>query len=550
MRRGQHRPGRSESSAPRQKRRQPAAEHSATEAPAWRSVLPSLVALSLFLGATAVFVSRHVPVDDAYITFRYAQSVAAGAGAVFNLGERVEGYSSLSWLLLLAAVDGIGLPVPLAAVVLGLACGIAVLLTLARRGGAGALAAVLTALFLPFSYHSANGLETALTTLLVTVLTTAYPRDRGFRWAVLTAAALLPVTRPEGLGLVLLWWAARSLLVRDEAARWRHLAAAAGVSAWLAQLGWRLAYYGEWMPNAARAKLLPFRAAIPHGVRDLAGFAWAASAWGVLLLALLAAIWRAARDRDASSQRQVTLAAALFLFGASGLLALSGGDSFPLWRFFVPIAPTFFLLAASGLWRPLREEVKRAEVKRAEVKQAGVKRPALGRWALATIAIIALSTQYQSAAAAVAREGTWVAHWRAMGEALRVHFSPPTTTIALCPVGALPYYSGLRTIDMLGLTEPRVARTPADLRYWYPGHQRHDGRHVLDRRPDLIMLGNGPRVPQPGPFDWRSVRVYERDLAADPRLREDYRLWHLPLRDGTFAQLFVRAGVTPHRSSR
>ncbi len=268
-------------------------------------------------------------------------------------------------------------------------------------------------------------------------------------------------------------------------------------------------------------------------MRDVAGFAWAASAWGVLLLALLAAIWRAARDRDASSQRQVTLAAALFLFGASGLLALSGGDSFPLWRFFVPIAPTFFLLAASGLWR------QRAE---------GVKRPTLGRWAYATIAIIALSTQYQSAAAAIAREGTWVAHWRAMGEALRVQFSPQTT-IALCPVGALPYHSGLRTVDMLGLTEPRVARTPADLRYWYPGHQRHDGRHVLDRRPDLIMLGNGPRAPQPGPFDWRSVRVYERDLAADRRLREDYRLWHLPLRDGPFAQLFVRVGVTPHRSS-
>ena len=204
----------------------------------------------------------------------------------------------------------------------------------------------------------------------------------------------------------------------------------------------------------------------------------------------------------------------------------------------MPLAPTFFLLAAGGLWE-----------QRAEVKQAGVKRPALGRWALATIAIIALSTQYRPAAAAVAREGNWVAHWRAMGEALRDQFSPQTT-IALCPVGALPFYSGLRTIDMLGLTEPRVARAPADLRYWIPGHQRHDGRHVLDRRPDLIMLGNGPVVPQQGPFVWQSVRFYEQDLAADPRLREDYRLWHLPLRDGTFAQLFVRAGVTPLGSSR
>src|SRR5688572_32373980 len=47
----------------------------------------------------------------------------------------------------------------------------------------------------------------------------------------------------------------------------------------------------------------PFRVAIPHGLRDLAGFAWAASAWGVLLLALLVAIWCAARARDRKSTR-------------------------------------------------------------------------------------------------------------------------------------------------------------------------------------------------------------------------------------------------------
>src|SRR5207244_12236047 len=40
--------------------------------------------------------------DDAYISYRYAQNLARGNGLVFNPGERVEGYSNLLHVLLLA----------------------------------------------------------------------------------------------------------------------------------------------------------------------------------------------------------------------------------------------------------------------------------------------------------------------------------------------------------------------------------------------------------------------------------------------------------------
>ncbi|MBN97985.1 MAG: hypothetical protein CME16_01875, partial [Gemmatimonadetes bacterium] len=39
--------------------------------------------------------------DDAFITLRYAQNLASGDGLVFNLGERVEGFTSPLWTLLL-----------------------------------------------------------------------------------------------------------------------------------------------------------------------------------------------------------------------------------------------------------------------------------------------------------------------------------------------------------------------------------------------------------------------------------------------------------------
>lgn len=40
--------------------------------------------------------------DDAYISYHYAENLAAGKGLVFNPGERVEGYSNLLYVLLMA----------------------------------------------------------------------------------------------------------------------------------------------------------------------------------------------------------------------------------------------------------------------------------------------------------------------------------------------------------------------------------------------------------------------------------------------------------------
>ncbi|MGO8788779.1 MAG: hypothetical protein ACLQVL_15550 [Terriglobia bacterium] len=37
--------------------------------------------------------------DDAFISYRYAENLARGEGLVFNPGERVEGYSNLLYLL-------------------------------------------------------------------------------------------------------------------------------------------------------------------------------------------------------------------------------------------------------------------------------------------------------------------------------------------------------------------------------------------------------------------------------------------------------------------
>jgi len=68
-------------------------------------VLVSLVhaGISLALGADPVH-------DDVFIFIRYAQNWVNGHGLVFNIGERVEGFTSPAWTLLTAFFIRLGLP--------------------------------------------------------------------------------------------------------------------------------------------------------------------------------------------------------------------------------------------------------------------------------------------------------------------------------------------------------------------------------------------------------------------------------------------------------
>src|ERR1035437_3918387 len=88
------------------------------------------------LVATAVLVPHarlfYFVTDDAYISFRYARNLALHGQLVFNLGERVEGYTNFLWTVILAL--GIKLDVGPVALsrFLGVAFGIATLAVVVR----------------------------------------------------------------------------------------------------------------------------------------------------------------------------------------------------------------------------------------------------------------------------------------------------------------------------------------------------------------------------------------------------------------------------------
>ena len=218
--------------------------------------------------------------DDAWISFRYAERLVQGLGLTFNDGERVEGYSNFLWTIGCAAGIALGVPPEDWSIAWGIACHGATIALLAafawRRAAAAAreahagepgsarpplrvvlpLAAILMSLHRDHAIFATSGLETSLFTLLavlgfVLVLDApGRPRRAAAAGFVLGLAAL---TRPDG---VLFAAIAGAYLIMVSPRRLRDGAAfAASLAALLVPfLAWKIAYYGDVLPNTYYAK--------------------------------------------------------------------------------------------------------------------------------------------------------------------------------------------------------------------------------------------------------------------------------------------------------
>lgn len=89
-----------------------------------KRIAPVAVPFITLIYALQLWLFSGFYVDDAYISFRYARQWAAGNGLVYNIGERVEGYSNFLWILLLLPFARLGIDLGLVAKVLGCLLGL------------------------------------------------------------------------------------------------------------------------------------------------------------------------------------------------------------------------------------------------------------------------------------------------------------------------------------------------------------------------------------------------------------------------------------------
>jgi arabinofuranosyltransferase len=460
-----------------------------------------LVAASLALLVHEVFYYRDLggdAVDDAYISFRYAQNLIAGHGLVFNPGERVEGYTNFLWTVILALFMRIGLGPSFVTIVLGVAFSLGTLwlaylfwgLARLRSPTIPVIAAWCLALDGSFALWAVSGMETSMFAFLVLTALSAYVWEwqRG-RLELLSGVllALSAMTRPEGVlvFLVVVLHQAmarlacqRQLLTPADVAR-----PAAFIGLYLPYFLWRYYYYGFLLPNTFYAKVTVHDSMDQYrrGLQHIAAFVRLHLGLVLPLLVLVPLLKRKL------SFWFTALLATVLAYGA--YIAYVGGD-WSVGRFFVPIMPLVYILASAGAveaYESLKGWVGRLTDSIAAL--IAVRSIAASLLVLGGALLLASSSlhgehelfvaRFQAARATRARV--------AMGKWLRQNV-PADTYIGVDAAGQIPYYAGLRTLDMFGVNDEHTAHLDVeDMGQGVPGHEKFDFDYIMWRRPDLIV---------------------------------------------------------------
>lgn len=411
--------------------------------------------------------------DDAYISYRYARNLYEGRGLVYNVGDRVEGYSNLLYVLLLApgffVVDGKDIYWYSFAINLIFSCGALVIFYLHLRAkfpqGLALSGAFLFAAFPAVWVWTASGLETSLVLLLqiaAWVLTEQVIEESRGRdvYKLCVVVALLGLARADGFVVPLL--AAGYLLVKG---RQRAAVVAGSVLAMtiVAIVLWRMAYYGYPLPNSVYAKvtgslLQRIRAGVGQLIRE--------TPYNGLLVYILG-IFAAMNNHIVCAFRGGSGFLRELRFDhvlALGLLcyfAAVGGDAFN----------ERFLLVLMCLGFSATFSIKRLRTRLAE---AG--------WTLVPLMLIFHMLPLLMDGRYAFRLGKYD-RWLTLGKYLsKVHKGE---ILAIDGGGKVPYVSGLTTIDMLGLNDRHIGRMDV-AEFRSPGHDKFDVEYVLSRKPDLI----------------------------------------------------------------
>lgn len=433
--------------------------------------------------------------DDAFISYRYSWNLFNGEGLVFNLGERVEGYSNFLFTVLLTPAFWVSkdfvYPFAVACNTVFLLATVAAFAVHMLRsvGPKAALVGTFILCSNPWIWaNAATGLETPLIMLLVSLGWIGAERHAasGDSKSVLLLAAvscLSILSRIDGFILPVAVAVFLALRGRRSAAAIVLSAVGATIAAYTAA---RFAYYGDVMGNTFYAKVSgPLDERILSGLGFLAENGMTTGMWlpfGVAVAGFAAEAIKAGAANGVGRGFKTIVEAVGFPMFFCGLwlsyLVAIGGDIY-YERFLVPLLPLVIFDAMRAL--------------------AG-----LGHGRLVTGAALILFAQTVLAPANGRFDYAADKYdcWRNLGVFLGANH--PNATLAVDAAGKIPFYSELPTIDMLGLNDRHIGKgKPVEGKAFFPGHNKFDADYVLGRKPDLIAAWFSP----PSDFSWGLSRA-------------------------------------------
>lgn len=446
--------------------------------------------------------------EDSFIGFRFSRNLANGHGFVFNIGERIEGYSDFLWMVMGAGANRFfGMDIPLFSRIGGFLISTGVfllayklmflfskdryssLLTIFIIGSIGAYAS-----------WGLSGLETPLFALcLILAIFTAYHKRW---WWTSIFLLLMSLTRIDGVVFFppfLLY----AVLFTPKKERIKVVIALflPFLMGYIPYTLWRMSYFGYFFPNTVVTKkgaslLFRFR----HGAHYISSYLAAYSSIIILFcFGLIAVVNKFIEKAYSLSIKKIFKTFIELLLPEETLLLLIcgtylcfifyiGGDWMPSGRFFYAIICPLTILAVN-IWRRF------------------VTIPFLqfNKTSCLTIFIIACFFNFYNSFLIynhIPEVRVWkneVIGLATIGKWLNTSL-PDTMTVAVTANGALSYYSQLPTIDMLGLTDEHIGRKGKRKSSGCPGHLAFDYEYVASRRPQVICYSGGGFSDTPHPF--------------------------------------------------
>ncbi|MFC2150843.1 hypothetical protein ACFLQV_05005 [Calditrichota bacterium] len=476
-------------------------------------------------------------VDDAFISFRYAENLINGNGLIWNLGDApVEGYSNFLWTVLIAIAMKIGVHPEQAVFFLSFPIHLLALLLiwkvarLTLKNDLGAIF-VLAAAGLNHSLYgfATSGLETSLQLLtfmavwylLITGMQSGWTIRRTILLSLLLALSIF--NRPDS-GLLIafagwIWFAT----IRERSPH--HLPAlifpfALLVAPWLV---WKFAFYGSLLPNSFHAKVRGV-SGVGYGLYYVYLFIMHYMLAPYLLI-IAANFLRIRRDSPAIGY-MIIFTAAWFVY-----VILSGGD-FMEFRFFVPVLPLLLIAIVASLGAAFTNRATRI--------------------ALCLVFLLATINNARDIenvffAKGVEKLESLTGHiyahgenWIAIGKQLHKLFDGTDVSICAGAAGAIPYYSKLYTVDFLGLNDkdiPPIAEHFSEVaghRIIAPLDYIHERGVNLIVQPIRLMFPNDQFEHFARQARWTDAYgfFFDLDKPVDGQLLREITLLGIPLEHG------------------
>jgi len=411
--------------------------------------------------------------DDAYISFRYAENLFNGNGLVFNVGEYVEGYSNFLYTLLM--VPGLLLGkdflylFSVAVNSLFLSASLYLFWNFARKniGERSANIGVLLMALNPWIWANiATGLETALV-LFATIGLWVFVEKRKIEQSnnnlagIFIFSLILIASRVDGFILPLI---AASYIFITTSKKDGIKTAAFVILCMLFYTALRIYYYDDVIANTYYNK-------VSGGLLDRVGrgldFLWQNLFNTGIALGLLCLAFQLANDGIREYFFKKTSFASFLSITWIFYLIYIGGDIY-YERFIVQILPLIIYITLS----------------------AG--QNSKGKYSYILAALLFVSPIYRASTDgrfqwSAPRYDMWIALGKRLSEA------PSGTSLAIDAAGKVPFFSGLYTIDMLGLNDKHIGKMKPSTK-GAPGHEKYDPEYVLSKQPTYIAAWISPSL--------------------------------------------------------